>query len=284
MSGLKAIRRRLSSVKNTKQITRAMKLVSAAKLKRAQDAALGGRKFSERLGEVLNSSIKALPEGFSHPLIEVREVKRTAYVVFSGERGLCGGYNTNIFKALSNAVKTSASEAVCYAVGKRAVTSVNRLSLNLNQSFVGLPDDAGKWPMDELGASIVSLYSSKEVDEVVLIYTKFITAMTQEVVCERLLPFAIDADSGIVDDAKIEPSAEEVFAEILPLTLKTKLFQSGYESKACEHASRMTAMDAATRNADELMDKLKLFYNRARQRVITAELLDILGGAEAQKS
>jgi F-type H+-transporting ATPase subunit gamma len=215
--------------------------VSAAKLKRAQDAALGGRKFSERLGEVLKTSIKALPQGFTHPLIEVREVKKTAYVVFSGERGLCGAYNSNIFKALSAEVKSRNSEAVCFAVGKRSESSI-------------------------------------------LIYTKFLSAMNQEIVSAQLLPFALDSDSETVSDAKIEPSAEEVFAEILPLTLKTKLFQAGYESKACEHASRMTAMDSATRNADELMDKLRLFYNRARQRVITAELLDILGGAEAQKS
>ena len=261
-----------------------MKLVSAAKLKRAQEAALGGRKFSERLGEVLRTSIKALPQGFSHPLIEVREVKKTAYVVFSGERGLCGAYNTNIYKALAAEVKSRNTEAVCYAVSKRAVSSVNRLSLELKQSFVGLPDYAGLWPMDELGNSLVSLYSNKEVDEVVLIYTKFLSAMNQEVVCEKLLPFAIESGTDVTEDAKIEPSAEEVFSEILPLTLTTKLFQAGYESKACEHASRMTAMDAATRNADELMDKLRLFYNRARQRVITAELLDILGGSEAQKS
>lgn len=284
MSGLKAIRRRLSSVKNTKQITRAMKLVSAAKLKRAQDAALGGRKFSERLGEVLRTSIKALPQGFSHPLIEVREVNKTAYVVFSGERGLCGPYNSNIFKALSAEVKSRDSETVCFAVCKRAEASVTRLGLSLKQSYVSLPDDAGLWPMDELGSSIVSLYTSKEVDEVVLIYTKFLSAMNQEVVCEKLLPFSIESGESATEDAQIEPSAQEVFSEILPLTLKTKLFQAGYEAKACEHASRMTAMDAATRNADELMDKLRLFYNRARQRVITAELLDILGGAEAQKS
>jgi F-type H+-transporting ATPase subunit gamma len=284
MSGLKAIRRRLSSVKNTKQITRAMKLVSAAKLKRAQDAALGGRKFSERLGEVLKTSIKALPQSFTHPLIEVREVKKTAYVVFSGERGLCGAYNSNIFKAISAEVKSRTSEAVCFAVGKRSESSIKRLGLNLSQSFVGLPEDAGLWPMDDLGAKLVAMYSAKEVDEVILIYTKFLSAMNQEIVSAQLLPFALDSDSETVSDAKIEPSAEEVFAEILPLTLKTKLFQAGYESKACEHASRMTAMDSATRNADELMDKLRLFYNRARQRVITAELLDILGGAEAQKS
>lgn len=282
MSGLKAIRRRLSSVKNTKQITRAMKLVSAAKLKRAQDAAVGGRKFSERLGEVLRASIKGLPQEFSHPLIEVREVKKTAFVVFSGERGLCGAYNSNIFKALN--AESSGKDAVCYAVGKRAESSVRRLSLELSKSYVGLPEDAGLWPMDELGQNLVNLYSSKEVDEIVLIYTKFYSAMNQQVVVEKLLPFSIESGEEVEGGAKLEPSAQEVFSEILPLTLKTKLFQAGYESKACEHASRMTAMDSATRNADELMDRLRLFYNRARQRVITAELLDILGGAEAQNS
>ncbi len=295
MSGLKAIRRRLSSVKNTKQITRAMKLVSAAKLKRAQEAAVGGRKFSVKMAEVLNSAISQLPENVSHPLTEVRPVKRKAYVVFSGERGLCGGYNTNIAKAAQNSHLASGTENVFFVVGKRAESAANRLSWDLKKAYTGFSENPATWPLNELGSQLVSLYENKEVDEVVMIYTKFITTMNLEVTEERLLPFSFaksasgqETSEAVVDASlkkiKVEPSAEEVFSSLLPVVLKTKLFQSAFEAKACEHAARMTAMDSATRNADELTEKLLLFYNRARQRAITAELLDILGGAEAQKS
>jgi F-type H+-transporting ATPase subunit gamma len=303
MSGLKVIRRRLSSVKNTKQITRAMKLVSAAKLKRAQDAAVGGRKFSERLDEVLLGAISQLPEDFKNPLIEVRPVKKRAYVFFAGERGLCGGYNTNITKAAVASVKECPGiENLFYVIGRRAESGAKRNSWNIRRAFVGLSENPAEWPLDELGDDLVSLYESKEIDEVVLLYTKFISAMTLEVTRERLLPFSIESASvtetsqtgvapqdantsaGLHKKLKVEPSPEEVFTSLLPLVLKTKLFQASYESKACEHAARMTAMDSATRNADELISKLLLFYNRARQRAITTELMDILGGAEAQKS
>lgn len=287
MSGLKAIRRRLSSVKNTKQITKAMKLVSAAKLKRAQDAALGGRKFSQKLSASLGIAISQLSDNISHPLTEVRDVKKRAYVVFSGERGLCGAYNTNIAKAAQNSSLNSKTENVFFVVGKRAESTAKRFSWPTKMALSGLSEDPGTWPLNELGRELVSLYEKKEVDEVVIIYTKFISTMNLEVTEERLLPFSIKSSvsqaSSSTQKVKMEPSALEVFSNLLPLVLKTKLFQSAFESKACEHAARMTAMDSATRNADELMDKLRLFYNRARQRAITSELLDILGGAEAQK-
>lgn len=287
MSGLKEIRRRLSSVKNTKQITKAMKLVSAAKLKRAQDAALGGRKFSQKLTDILGSAISQLPDNILHPLTEVREVKRRAYVVFSGERGLCGAYNTNISKAAQNSSMRSKTTNVFFVVGRRAESSAKRFSWPIKMALSGLSENPGTWPLNELGSELVSLYEKKEVDEVVLIYTKFISTMNLEVTEERLLPFSIKSSlsqqGSLTQKIKMEPSSLDVFSKLLPLVLKTKLFQSAFESKACEHAARMTAMDSATRNADELMDKLRLFYNRARQRVITSELLDILGGAEAQK-
>lgn len=284
MSGLKTIRRRLSSVKNTKQITRAMKLVSAAKLKRAQDAALGGRKFSVKLSELLSSAISQLSSDVSHPLTEVREVTRRAYVVFSGERGLCGAYNSAVAKLTEQTSKASKSDNIFYVVGRRTEAAASRYGWKVAKALSGLPENPAMWPLNELGTELVSLYETKQIDEVVLIYTKFITTMNLEVTEERLLPFSMPEETeNSAKKIKLEPSAAEVFANILPLVLKTKLFQAAFEAKACEHAARMTAMDSATRNADELTDKLKLFYNRARQRAITAELLDILGGAEAQK-
>lgn len=287
MSGLKTIRRRLVSVKNTKQITRAMKLVSAAKLKKAQEAALGGRKFSEKLSRALSSAISRLPENLNHPLTEVRVVNKRAYVVFSGERGLCGGYNTNLAKFAQNLVATSGSNNQCFVVGRRAESAAKRYSWSVSSALVGLAEDPASWPLNELGSELVHLYESKQVDEVVLVYTKFISTMNLEVTAEKLIPFALE-DAGLNTESvqqniKVEPSPIEVFSQLLPLVIKTKLFQAAFESKACEHAARMTAMDSATRNANDLIEKLLLYYNRARQRAITAELLDILGGAEAQK-
>jgi len=302
VSGLKTIRRRITSVSNTKQITRAMKLVSAAKLRRAQDAALGGRSFSERLGEIASSVKRDLPEDFSHPLMQRREVvKRRRVIVVSGERGLCGAYNSNMSKAvLARDVAVASTEKIALEfvpLGRRSVAFVNFQALEMVSDYGGLPEEAALWPISEVCDDAIKAFSLGRCDEVVLYYTKFISTMTQEVIREVLLPFGEDADEAVIDSspdvsdrdeqasgaAQYEPSAEEIFDKLLPLLIKTRVTQGGLESKASEHAARMTAMDSATRNANELIDTLRLFYNRARQSAITTELIDIVGGAEAQQ-
>ena len=295
MSGLKAIRRRITSVQNTKQITRAMKLVSAAKLRRAQDAALNGRAFAERLGGVLERVSADLPEGFSHPLFEKREVNKRRIIVVSGERGLCVAYNTNVIKAVNARDAGSGTNLDFVPIGRRSVASAKRLGWEVVEAFEGLSEEAALWPTDRLGDELIRDFISGDCDQVLLYYTKFISAMNQTVEREVLLPFGSDdargsnsaGGEGEGDEkaagAKCEPSAEEIVAELIPLVIKTKLCQAMLEAKASEHASRMTAMDSATRNADDLTDRLRLFYNRARQRTITTELIDIVGGAEAQK-
>lgn len=289
MSGLKAIRRRITSVKNTKQITRAMKLVSAAKLRRAQEAAEGGRSFGRRLGDVLQTVLADLPEGFSHPLLSKREgVQKRCLVVIAGERGLCGAYNGNIVKAVNAELRSSAVPIEMVLVGRRAVSAAKRFGWDVIAAFEGLPEEVSNWPISEIGETIISRFISGKCDEVSLLYTQFESAMTQTVTREALLPFAAVSASPekaaqLRGKTKYDPMPTAIIGGLLPLLIKTQICQAALESRASEHGARMTAMDSATRNADDLIDRLKLFYNRARQSAITRELIDIVGGAEAQK-
>lgn len=303
MPGLKQIRRRIVSVRNTKQITRAMKLVSAAKLHRAQDQLISVRRFGEHLNAVLAALSESLPADFTHPLLkhraddeapdnkEHRAPRRV--VAVSGERGLCGAFNTNIAKQiqvdeLSSAEGQELTEFV--AIGRRAVANLRRLGGRLVAEYEGLPEDPSKWPIAELADSLSTALSSGECSEVVIYYTRFASALTQQVCSEPLLPLDLSTPSPLAGVAGIEgwrtqfePEPQRIFESLLPIVLNLKLLQAAVESKASEHAARMTAMDSATRNADELIEKLQLFYNRARQNAITRDLIDIVGGAEAQK-
>ena len=294
MSGLKEIRRRISSVKNTKQITRAMKLVSAAKLRKAQEAAVGGRDFATRLEEVLEQVTQNLPKNYSNPLLEEPENKEVVRIVFiGGERGLCGAFNTNLLKAVN--AYTSEQKLEYVPIGRRAVAFAKAREWKTVSEYEGLSEDAGKWPIAEIIEQQVNDFLEGKVQEVILFYTQFKSAMTQVVKTEKLLPFKLDQKHTAVKveateeteqeednrEFKFDSPSEVIVFEMIPLLINTKLTQAALESKASEHASRMTAMDSATRNADDLIDKLKLYYNRARQSAITTELIDIVGGAEA---
>lgn len=295
MGGLKEIRRRIGSVSNTKQITRAMKLVSAAKLRRAQDAALNGRAYSDRLIGVVQSLLGELSDEFSHPLLQEREtVKNRLAVVISGERGLCGAYNTNILKAIAALPAEVSQNQQVIAIGARTVSSAKRLGWNIAGSYEKLPENAALWPIEDINKQIVNGFIDGTYDEVSLFYTKFNSAISQVVVKDTILPLSREAllalsvgeqkaKTSNKAGMKAQPSAERLVTDLIPLVLAARLRQAGLESKASEHASRMTAMDSATKNADDLTSKLKLFYNRARQSAITTELIDIVGGAEAVK-
>ncbi|MFN8390469.1 MAG: ATP synthase F1 subunit gamma [Bdellovibrionota bacterium] len=298
MAGLKTIRRRIVSVRNTKQITRAMKLVSAAKLRRAQDAALSGRKFSERLAQIFRVVLRELPDDFSHPLFTTRpEVKRRRVIFVSGERGLCGAYNANVTKAIqqNEASAPNFSERVdFFPIGKQAITACKRFGWTNAGPEERLSEDVADWPAAEIAQMLVDDYIEGKFDELVVYYTKFVSAMTQEVTREVLLPFSTDALSEAAEDGvaadhteygspRFDPSPDQILLKLVTVLLASKLRQAGLEAKASEHAARMTAMDSATRNADDLIGQLRLFYNRARQSAITRELIDIVGGAEAIK-
>ena len=296
MSGLKAIRRRITSVKNTKQITRAMKLVSAAKLRRAQEAALSGRRYRDEMIDLLETVRAELPPDFSHPLLERRtEIKRRRVLVIAGERGLCGAYNANVMKAVT------ANESQWISAGKIEITPIGKQAGNACKRFdwpgspftESLGDDAAAWPVQDIASKLVQEYIDGHFDELVVYYTKFVSAMTQTVTRVVVLPFAaeeIDAVSeGAAEKAaeprlaRFDPQPLTILTKLLPLLIGAQIRQAGLEAKASEHAARMTAMDSATRNADDLIGQLRLFYNRARQSAITRELIDIVGGAEAIK-
>lgn len=292
MASLKEIRRRISSIKNTRQITRAMKLVSAAKLRRAQDAAMHGRGYTENLNDVLGEVLKDLPSTFSHPALERHgNVKKRWIICIAGERGLCGPYNSNVFRRIY-ANEIDAGVALEFLpIGRRSVATAKRLGWTTVQKYEGLSEDATEWPVREIVEYCLNGFINGECDEVRVYYTHFNSAVSQSVVEKRLLPLC-DLSDAISEARNSEPTVTEtkikydpeprmLFDDIFKIVLCSYMLQAGLESKASEHASRMTAMEAATSNADELLSKLMLFYNRARQSAITTELLDVLGGAEA---
>lgn len=289
MAGLKEIKRRLVSVKNTSQITRAMKLVSAAKLARAQEAVTKSQEYAETLQGLMRTILSQINvEDVEHPLLQKRDhVKKVRLVVVGGSRGLCGAYNTNVNKAVAAYFADSSDvEIETVIVGKKPAEYYRRVKRTYLQSHEALPEDPNLWPLAEITENLKNDYISGEIDEAYLIFTHFKTVMSQQVRTEKILPFAIEeskaeeipADQGLTI---FEPSQEEVFANLIPRLMRVKIQQACLESKASEHASRMTAMDSATKNAGELKDKLQLLHNRLRQSGITGELLDIVGGVEA---
>ena len=303
MSGLKVIRRRISSVKSTKQITRAMKLVSAAKLRKAHDVAVLSRNYLTELERVLGKTSLFLPANFSHPLLATkREATIKRVYVIAGERGLCGAYNANLLKTVQrldiDRTENIDTEEVpeFITMGRRATMHAKRVGWNLVATYEGLPEDASLWPIDELYNDLQEQFYSGRLSQVIIYYTEFVSAMTQRVKREVILPFK-RPESPVIDthehspDAhslhspycRFSPDAGHIFSEAIDLYLRAKFYQAALESKASEHAARMTAMDAATNNADDLIEKLRLHYNRARQSAITRELIDIVGGAEAIK-
>lgn len=266
-----------------------MKLVSAAKLRRAQEGAVNGRDFCARLDGIMSDLVGDLPADFAHPLLECREnIKKRRVIVISGERGLCGAFNTNVTKAVVRDLRGSSTAHDFIALGRRAVLSAKKNNWELVNQFEGLPEDASTWPLADVVREFVADFEKGEVDEVVIYFTYFKSPMTQVVTREVLLPFAgVGSSAGEAkapaDPVEYDPKAQVIISELIPVLISTRFKQAGLESKASEHAARMTAMDSATSNAEDLIDKLTLFYNRARQSTITTELIDIVGGAEATK-
>jgi F-type H+-transporting ATPase subunit gamma len=273
-----------------------MKLVSAAKLRRAQESVTKGRAYTEALGGVLAELAGVTAEAdVSHPLLEVREVRRSLILVVGGSRGLCGGYNSNVNKKLESQMKSrGAIEVDLVAVGKKPAEFMRRTNKSYIESYEDLSEDATQWPVDKIAERAEELFTSGKVDQVYVLYTKFKSALSMTVTLDKLLPMSgeellgqtsSDVKEGVISSALtiFEPSADEIFAAVLPRILRSKLRQAFLDAKASEHSSRMTAMEAATKNAGDLAKRLQLTYNKVRQGSITNELLDIIGGAEAIK-
>ncbi|WP_047549404.1 ATP synthase F1 subunit gamma [Psychroserpens sp. Hel_I_66] len=283
MANLKEIRNRISSVSSTMQITSAMKMVSAAKLKKAQDAITAMRPYSDKLTELLQNLSATLEGDSSSKFAEQREVKKVLLVAITSNRGLAGAFNSNIIKEVANRTKnTYANQEVSYlAIGKKAndaFKKTNKVIANKSQIFDDLTFDN----VSEIAQMLMDQFIAGDFDKIEIIYNKFKNAATQIVMAEQFLPIVpMKGEANVNVDYIFEPSKEEIVEQLIPKSLKTQLYKSIRDSFASEHGARMTAMHKATDNATELRDQLKLTYNKARQASITNEILEIVGGAEA---
>lgn len=289
MPGLKEIRKRIGSVKSTKQITKAMKMVAAAKFRKAQTRILELRPYADKMNSVLTSLAKTVETG--HPLLEVRPRKKVEVLVLTGDKGLCGAFNTNIMKAAFNLIKEIQSEGIevsVSAIGKKGTDLLKRRAFTPRQSWFGISGKVSYLDAKEITSNIIENYINETFDEVVLIYNEFKSALVQKVSVVRLLPLAPvkaeEAESQELTAAFLyEPSQQAIFDNLLPKNLEIQVFRALLESQASEEAARMTAMENATKAADDMIASLTLQYNKARQASITKELMDIVGGVEALK-
>jgi F-type H+-transporting ATPase subunit gamma len=283
MANLKEIRNRISSVSSTMQITSAMKMVSAAKLKKAQDAITAMRPYADKLTELLQSLSATLDADSGSKFSDQREVNKVLIVAITSNRGLCGAFNSNIIKQVSKLTKeTYANQEVSYlAVGKKAndaFKKTNKVIANESAIFDDLTFDN----VAAIAQLLMNKFVAGEYDKIVIVYNKFKNAATQEIMTEQFLPIVpVEADVNVNLDYIFEPSKIEIVEQLIPKSLKTQLYKGIRDSFASEHGARMTAMHKATDNATELRDQLKLTYNKARQASITNEILEIVGGAEA---
>ena len=285
MANLKEIRNRITSVSSTMQITSAMKMVSAAKLKKAQDAITAMRPYAEKLTELLQNLSSSIDAENGGEFTTQRPVSKVLVVAITSNRGLCGAFNTNIIKQVKVIQEMYAGKQVdVLAVGKKG-NDVLRKSCTIVDNQSGVFDALTFESVSEIASSLMQRFADGEYDRIELVYNHFKNAATQIVKTEQFLPLApaenVVEDTTKVTDYIFEPSKEEIVLSLIPLSLKTHLYKAIRDSFASEHGARMTAMHKATDNATELRNQLKLTYNKARQAAITNEILEIVGGAEA---
>ena len=289
MATLRDIQRRIRSVQSTQKITRAMKLVAAAKLRRAQERILAARPYATKMAELLGHLVSDA-EGDGHPLLEQREGPRRQVVIITADRGLAGAFNSNILRRAVELIRqSSAAEVTLVVVGRKARDFFRRRPHTIKRDMVGFWDRLAYGHACELADAFMQQYLDNEVDEVVLLYNEFRSVALQRPVRVTLLPIPraeVATGEGTTAehvDYIYEPSAEGILGDLLPRHVRMQVYRALMESLAGEYGARMTAMEAATKNAKEMIDVLTIQYNKARQEKITKELLDIVGGAEALK-
>jgi F-type H+-transporting ATPase subunit gamma len=290
MANLKEVRNRISSTQSTQQITKAMKLVSATKLRKAQDNINKMKPYSVQLQSILaNLSGSANDDAKLKSYFEYKEPKNALIVVVSSDRGLCGGFNSNVVKAAKELInlkyrKNDVNFKVMY-FGKKAKDNLKKENVDALEHNMGIFNDINAEKVFNVGQEIIDEFISGSYDEVEVIYNSFKNAATQIVLTEKLLPVQVEkfeeGTAKVEADYIFEPSKEEILYELVPRAIKTQLYKACLDSLASEHGARMVAMDKATENAEEIVDKLKLQYNQARQASITGEILEIVGGAAA---
>jgi len=286
MANLKDIRTRIQSVGSTMQITNAMKMVSAAKLKKAQTAIEKMRPYAEKLTELLSGLSAGLDQDMGGAYAEQREVQNVLLVPITSNRGLCGALNTNIIKATIDLIENDyqGKNIEIITIGKKAYDQLSK-KYNVLANKSDLFDDLTYENVAKIAQDIMDDFADKKYDKVVLIYNRFKNAATQIVKNEQFLPIQTEAQqSNVVLDYIYEPSQQEIVLELIPKSLKTQFYKAIRDAWASEHGARMTSMHKATDNAKEMRDELTLQYNKARQAVITGEILEIVSGAEALKN
>lgn len=290
MPSLKDIRKRRDSVRNTQKITSAMKMVAAAKLRRAQEAAESARPYAVKMNQVI-AGLATRTDPSVHPLLEQRKVEsKVLMIVVSSDRGLCGGYNSNIFRGLVRFIReqTEAGLEVHVAtIGRKSVQFFRSQPTEVARNFEGVIGSVNYEKAREIGTFATESFVNGVFDKVYLVYNRFISAIQYETTYEALLPLSLDDIEGSQFDADaiseyiFEPDEATLLAAMLPAHIEVKVLHALLEAEASEHSARMTAMDNATTNAKDMIDSLTLTYNRARQAYITKELVEIVSGAEA---
>lgn len=290
MANLKEVKGRIQSIVSTQQITKAMKMVAAAKLRRAQDRIIQMRPYSQKLSEIIQNVSAGGTDSDDNPYSEERSIENVLLIVVTSDRGLCGGFNSSVFKstrALINA-KYSAAEASgslkILPIGKKSLEFFKKRKFNVIEGYSHMFGNLNFADAKEVAELAMSSFLNGEYDSVEIVYNEFKNVATQVVKQEQFLPI-LEVESEEESDAEVdyifEPSKEFIFNELVPKSLKIQFYKTLLESNASEHGARMTAMDKATENADDLLKELRLTYNRTRQAAITKEILEIVGGAEA---
>ena len=287
MPSLKDIKKRIGSVKNTQQITKAMKMVSAAKLRRAQEAVVAARPYAQKMQDVLaNLALKEDPE--SHPLLQKRGKERALVILMTADRGLCGAFNSSVSKAAERFVKDNPEgyeQLDVMVIGRKGNEYLKRRGVNIIKVYENIMGKITYATASLIGQEVVEMFSSEKYDAVYVIYNAFRSAISQVPTIDQLLPIVPrEVEEGShVADYLYEPSSSAVLEQILPKNVEVQIFRGLLESVASEQGARMSSMDSASKNAGEMIRKLTLQYNRARQAAITKELMEIISGAEAIK-
>jgi len=288
MANLRAIRKRVSSVKSTQQITRAMKMVSAAKLRRAQDAVNAARPYARKMREVV-TAVAGRAGADAHPLLTVREAKKLALLVVTSDRGLCGSFNSGLTRAVHrflNEHRDEYEEITLFVVGRKGRDFFRRREIPIRKEYIGVLGSVSRQHAETIAGDLVGGFLSGEFDEVQIAFNEFRSAISQIVRFEKMFPIALESSEKTAGDGVdylYEPSREEILATLLPKYVQTTILRVLLESVAGEFGARMTAMDSATNNAVDMIARLTLQMNRARQATITTELTEIVSGAEALK-
>ena len=281
MPALIDIRRRIRSVKNTQQITKAMKMVAAARLRRAQESMFAARPYARKMMEVLNSmASRANPD--AHPLLQERAGQKVLLVVVTSDKGLCGGFNANIIRAAGRfAEERRAGDLAFTFIGRKARDFFKRRQVQIKSEYIGVFQKLSYGAAQQIARELIEAFTRGEADQIYIVYNEFKTVIAQRVVVERLLPverLAISPHEPTLDYI-YEPSPAAIFDEVLPKHVEIQVWRALLESAAAEHGARMAAMDAATSNAGDMIDRLTLYMNKVRQAAITKEIIEVVSGA-----